>query len=449
MGKLIIYGNKMSPPVRACFLTAAAIQLDYEFRELNVINGDHLSPEYVKKNPQHTFPMLEDDGKYIWDSHAIIAYLVGKYAKDDSLYPKDLYQRAIVDQRLHFECGVLFPKLRESLLIVVLRKERSDIPPQLVNDIIEAYDFLEKFLGDNEYMVGNSMTIADFSLISTVSSVKGLIPLSEENHPQLIKWVKRMETLPNYCENNGEGAQALIIFAKQVMAELKHSNKMQKPILYGILASPPVRTTLLTAHAIGLDFQYLEVDLLKKEHLSEEFLKKNPQHSVPLLEDENEKYIWDSHAISTYLITKYAKDDSLYPKDPYKRALIDQRLHFDSGVLFPRLLQVARKIYVEHTDIIPQVYIDQVYEAYDFVEKFLETNTYIVGETLTVADFCFISSITSMEFNCPASPEKYPKINTWKKNLEKLPYYYEANGKGNEMRNMWFKKILQDIKSKA
>lgn len=102
----------MSPAVRAVFLTAAAIDLDYEFKEINVQTGENKSEEFLKKNPQHTIPTLEDDGKIIWDSHAIITFLVGKYAKDDSLYPKDLYTKAVVDQRLHFESSVLSIKIR-------------------------------------------------------------------------------------------------------------------------------------------------------------------------------------------------------------------------------------------------------------------------------------------------------------------------------------------------
>lgn len=67
-----------------------------------------MTEEYLKINPQHTVPTLVDDGKAIWDSNAIISYLVGKYASDDSLYPKDLYQRALVEQRLFFNCSVVF-----------------------------------------------------------------------------------------------------------------------------------------------------------------------------------------------------------------------------------------------------------------------------------------------------------------------------------------------------
>lgn len=43
-----------------------------------------------------------------------------------------------------------------------------------------------------------------------------------------------------------------------------------------------------------------------------------------------------SHAIITYLADKYAKDDTLYPKDAQKRARVIQRLFFDATVLYQR-----------------------------------------------------------------------------------------------------------------
>lgn len=74
---------------------------------MDLMKGEQLSEEFIKINPQHVIPTLVDDGKSIWESAAINTYLVGKYASDDSLYPKDLYQRAVVDQRLFYNCTVL------------------------------------------------------------------------------------------------------------------------------------------------------------------------------------------------------------------------------------------------------------------------------------------------------------------------------------------------------
>jgi hypothetical protein len=45
-----------------------------------------------------------------------------------------------------------------------------------------------------------------------------------------------------------------------------------------------------------------------------------------------------SRAIICYLVEQYAKDDSLYPKDPKKRSVVNHRLYFDSSTLYQRFL---------------------------------------------------------------------------------------------------------------
>jgi len=112
MSGIVLYGLDISAPVRSCQLTLRALELEYEFKEVDLLAGEHRKEEFLKKNPQHTVPLLDDNGVLVWDSHAIVCYLVGKYAKSDELYPKDLVKRALVDQRLYFDASVLFMALR-------------------------------------------------------------------------------------------------------------------------------------------------------------------------------------------------------------------------------------------------------------------------------------------------------------------------------------------------
>ncbi|KAH8407566.1 hypothetical protein KR222_007011, partial [Zaprionus bogoriensis] len=213
MGKLTLYGFNPSPPVRAVKLALAALELEYEFVVVNVFNKDNLSPEYLKKNPTHTIPMLEDDGACIWDSHAIIAYLASKYGKDDSLYPKDLLKRAVVDQRLHFETGVIFINALRAVTRLVLFKGVTVVPKERLDAIHEAFGFVEAFLKDHDYVAGDQLTIADFSVISSISSVVAYVEIDPAKYPKLSAWVKRLEQLPYYSENS-EGAQLFVANVK-------------------------------------------------------------------------------------------------------------------------------------------------------------------------------------------------------------------------------------------
>lgn len=217
---------------------------------------------------------------------------------------------------------------------------------------------------------------------------------------------------------------------------------MVKPILYGVEASPPVRSVLLTAKVIGLELDIRSVNVFIGEHIQDlEFLKKNPQRTIPLL-DDNGKYIWDSHAIVTYLIGKYAKNDELYPKDLYERALIDQRLHFDSGILFPRLRAISELLFIKKIPNIPEENISVLYGGCDFVEKFLENNLYMIGNSLTVADICCVTSISSMQILAPITEDRYPKVSAWLKRMTQLPYYKEINEKGvKELENIFQTRI--------
>ncbi|KAH8272924.1 hypothetical protein KR018_010978 [Drosophila ironensis] len=219
MVNLILYGTESSPPVRAVLLTLRALKLEHQFRQLDMQAGEHLEPEMLRKNPQHTVPMLEDEGGVcIWDSHAIIAYLVNKYGQSDELYPRDPLKRALVDQRLHFETGVLFHGIFKQLQRALFKENATEVPKDRLAELRDAYALMEQFLGENPYLAGGNLTIADLSVVATVSTLHlSYCPVEGAKYPKLAAWMARLSALPFYEEDNLRGAR---ILADRIRAKL-------------------------------------------------------------------------------------------------------------------------------------------------------------------------------------------------------------------------------------
>lgn len=179
--------------------------------------GEQLTEEYAKLNPQKTIPVLNDNGFILADSHAISTYLIGKYGKDDNLYPKDLVTRARIDQRLHFDNGILFTRLRYFLEpIFILRKPSA--PEETFKKIEEAYDILEIFLKKDLFMVGNKLTVADFCCVATASTLNFLHPMDKKKHANVLDWIERCSKLPFYYEFNQKGAEDLAKLYRDTVA---------------------------------------------------------------------------------------------------------------------------------------------------------------------------------------------------------------------------------------
>ena len=105
-----LYHMDLSAPCRAVRLTAKMVGVELNLKELNLMAGEQMNPDFIKINPQHNIPTIDDNGFYLNESRAICGYLVHEYAKDDTLYPKEAKKRALVDQRLYFDMGVFYQR---------------------------------------------------------------------------------------------------------------------------------------------------------------------------------------------------------------------------------------------------------------------------------------------------------------------------------------------------
>lgn len=126
---------------------------------------------------------------------------------------------------------------------------------------------------------------------------------------------------------------------------------------------------------------------------------------------------------------KYAKDDSLYPKDLAKRARCHQRLFFDAGSIYVRLRDISVSVYYKDAKEISSEKLEPIYAAFNVLEAFLATDPFLVGDCLTIAD---LSIATNVEPICQYAPlnGQYPKIAEWIDRIKQtIPWYDEFNRK--------------------
>jgi len=190
-----------SAPCRAVQMTAKAVGVDLNLKLTNLMAGEHLKPEFVKINPQHTVPTLVDtkEDLTLWESRAIMVYLVEKYGKTASLYPSDPKARAVVNQRLYFDMGTLYQRLADYYYPQIFTKAPAN--PDNLKKLEDAVGFLNVFLDNQTYAAGDNLTIADISLVATVSTLD-VAGFDLSKYSNVVAWYEKCKaTTPGYDIN--------------------------------------------------------------------------------------------------------------------------------------------------------------------------------------------------------------------------------------------------------
>ncbi|CAG9767476.1 unnamed protein product [Ceutorhynchus assimilis] len=186
MGKklYIVWG---SPPVNAVIMTAKALNVELELHEVDFANKEYLSHWYLKINPSHTVPALDDDGFILWDSHAILVYLAETYGKGSTLFSTEPKERYKILQMLNFDCGIVTKKMANCIW-PLFYEDQTSIDPKQLEYLKDVHVVLERILKTTKYVAGERFTIADISIFSSLTIADMILPIQEDECPNLKKW---------------------------------------------------------------------------------------------------------------------------------------------------------------------------------------------------------------------------------------------------------------------
>jgi len=182
-------------------LVLAIKGIQYEYKEVNLLQSAQLQENYSVVNPMKAVPTLKIDGHLLGQSVAIVEYLE-ETRPDPPLFPKDAYLRAKVRQIIETIASDIHPIQN----LKVLKKVGEDKKAEWAKFWIEAgFDGLEKILKETagKYCVGDTLTLADCFLIPQVyNSRRWSVDLSK--YPTIVRLEEEISKLPAFKQAHAD-----------------------------------------------------------------------------------------------------------------------------------------------------------------------------------------------------------------------------------------------------
>jgi glutathione S-transferase len=201
-----LYINLTSPNVRRVRLTAAALRLQLEEKNVDLAKGEQKRPEFLALNPNGAVPTLVDGDFVLTESRAIMQYLASK-KPESGLLPRDEQARADVTRWQFWDSSHFSPQLG-TLAFQKVIKPRMGIGEPDAGKVEEALTHFRRFaavlnerLAGKQYVVGDSMTLADLTLASSLMYAKqAQVPLGE--FPNIEAWFSRISNMDAWAKTN-------------------------------------------------------------------------------------------------------------------------------------------------------------------------------------------------------------------------------------------------------
>lgn len=215
---IILYGVPLSPYVRKVRVCLALKQLDYK---LEIVSPFNQPDWFLEVNPLGRIPALKDGELNLADSSVICQYLDEKHLNSSALLGDTIEQRAAVrwlEKYADYELAPLttFTVFQQRIIAPTMQKPTDEVLVQsaLNEKLPPLFDYLEGYLGNNEFFVGNSFTLADIAVSCQLMNMEhGGEQLDESRWPKLAAFHSRVK--------QGTAMQSMLEGEQKILASLK------------------------------------------------------------------------------------------------------------------------------------------------------------------------------------------------------------------------------------
>ncbi|PKM22340.1 MAG: glutathione S-transferase [Gammaproteobacteria bacterium HGW-Gammaproteobacteria-14] len=192
--------------------------------------------------------------------------------------------------------------------------------------------------------------------------------------------------------------------------------------IYGDIQSGNCYKIKLLCSLLGIQHEWIHLDILAGATRTVDFLAKNPNGKIPLLELDDGRCLSESNAILNFL----AAGSELLPVEPYALAKVQQWQFFEQYSHEP-YIAVARFIakYLglpEHRKAEYEAKQAGGHKALAVMEQQLSVSEYLTGNVLSTADIS-LYGYTHVAHEGGFDLAQYPAVLAWVQRIEKHPNY--------------------------
>ncbi|MBT9469746.1 MAG: glutathione S-transferase family protein [Pseudomonadota bacterium] len=200
---MILYGAPMpAPNPRRVRIFLAEKGIDLPETTVNMMKREHKSPEFRAKNSMGQLPALElDDGTCISETVAICRYFEETHPQPP-LFGATPVEKALVDQWIRrVEFAVMMPVgnfwRHAHPRTAALLNQFKDFGQSNAETYKGAQKYLNRELEGRDFLVGDTFTMADICLLSTVDFAEWIGLPVEDEFKNLKAWRARMKARPS------------------------------------------------------------------------------------------------------------------------------------------------------------------------------------------------------------------------------------------------------------
>jgi glutathione S-transferase len=152
-------------------------------------------PELLAVHPLGKSPVIEDGGRTVFESGAIVEYLCERHGGSHLVPPRGSDAHVRYLELLHFAEGSAMTPVLLNLYTARLGDAAAPLKPRIDQQLASHFDYMESLLGTSGWFVGETMTGADI-MLSFPAEIA--VMTSGGARPKLAAFVARIHALPTY-----------------------------------------------------------------------------------------------------------------------------------------------------------------------------------------------------------------------------------------------------------